>query len=243
MGADCLQRKFLFFPVLRRGSVERQDQHILDRVSILPRLATGIGRLKSIDPIVQFLFFPVLRRGSLQFAHFLWSLRFYSSPSCDGDLTARIIRKLPEVSILPRLATGIPVGCASMSRYTVSILPRLATGINRLLKRSIQVNSFYSSPSCDGDQEGKSVAVRGKVSILPRLATGIHCKSLLCDIPCFYSSPSCDGDLSLSVLLSILLCFYSSPSCDGDPTNSTTSQNVGVSILPRLATGILFRAS
>ena len=76
---------------------------------------------------------------------------FYSSPSCDGDLNWTVNNYLCFVSILPRLATGIPVKDQSQFYLIVSILPRLATGIDQEL--------YPPRPL--------------KVSILPRLATGI----------------------------------------------------------------------
>ena len=59
-----LERKFLFFPVLRRGSVD--DVEVSRAyVSILPRLATGIDENSDVTRSMEFLFFPVLRRGSV----------------------------------------------------------------------------------------------------------------------------------------------------------------------------------
>ena len=83
-----------------------------------------------VQTAAKFLFFPVLRRGSGKV--FLRHIRerFYSSPSCDGDPVSFRVLLLPDVSILPRLATGI----AGLG---------LRTGIG---------TGFYSSPSCDGDQ-------------------------------------------------------------------------------------------
>ena len=76
-----------------------------------------------------FLFFPVLRRGSIYPDHGGGLTCFYSSPSCDGDLTIAVEfcensgfysspscdgdhdtyqhGRFSNVSILPRLATGI----------------------------------------------------------------------------------------------------------------------------------------
>ena len=90
-GIDCgyfndMNEKFLFFPVLRRGSISTLYPLILQRfysspscdgdpfiwisgdllkVSILPRLATGIKLSQADSSSPRFLFFPVLRRGSI----------------------------------------------------------------------------------------------------------------------------------------------------------------------------------
>ena len=122
-----------------------------DKVSILPRLATGILYSMEIKPLSWFLFFPVLRRGSVLIWTTPHTLSFYSSPSCDGDRKHfnRVIHD--KVSILPRLATGIDVIFSTHSTGEVSILPRLATGIGY----------------------GSGVRAVIIVSILPRLATGI----------------------------------------------------------------------
>ena len=77
-----------------------------------------------------------------------------------------------DVSILPRLATGIEIGISDRQGNDVSILPRLATGILEsriildqngflffpVLRRGSRQTGpepkwkrFYSSPSCDGD--------------------------------------------------------------------------------------------
>ena len=81
--------------------------------------------------------------------------RFYSSPSCDGDRSANIKVGYLDVSILPRLATGINVISVGLLNIIVSILPRLATGIR--------------------DRHGREHFLY--VSILPRLATGILASS------------------------------------------------------------------
>ena len=98
------------------------------RVSILPRLATGIN--------------TVYRSAGC--------ICFYSSPSCDGDRYDPLKIRYLYVSILPRLATGIILYNAMYRLYSVSILPRLATGIYFPYTHKNQLR-FYSSPSCDGD--------------------------------------------------------------------------------------------
>ena len=144
---------------------------------------------------------------------------FYSSPSCDGDRLQRVQSIHITVSILPRLATGIqclfvfyffrmflffPVlrrgsrgwACVRVLEL-VSILPRLATGISQTWCNHIK-GSFYSSPSCDGDQYDLYSLICKEVSILPRLATGIYVSMIRLHIlERFYSSPSCDGDLGI----------------------------------------------
>ena len=56
----------------------------------------------------------------------------------------------------------------------VSILPRLATGIRSVRSDKNDLAGFYSSPSCDGDQQMPQLEITLFVSILPRLATGIQ---------------------------------------------------------------------
>ena len=123
-----------------------------ERVSILPRLATGI--LGFISDLFYFCvsILPRLATGIIRLSeHFLRQMRFYSSPSCDGDRRSIWIIRKYQVSILPRLATGIRNSTVCCTNSWVSILPRLATGI---------VIVLCTSKSND-------------VSILPRLATGI----------------------------------------------------------------------
>ena len=141
---------FLFFPVLRRGSYLLFN--IIDRkVSILPRLATGI--------------ILILHRIPLS--------GFYSSPSCDGDLEFQSTVLYRSVSILPRLATGIGVLGSVTTGLWFLFFPVLRRGSVVLsdppvvmtflffpvLRRGstfvswyICCFSFYSSPSCDGDR-------------------------------------------------------------------------------------------
>ena len=81
----------------------------ITKVSILPRLATGIPSSCIFVDIVEFLFFPVLRRGSSSGKKYPAPECFYSSPSCDGDPAQGSTSRGLSVSILPRLATGIVV--------------------------------------------------------------------------------------------------------------------------------------
>ena len=76
-----------------------------------------------------FLFFPVLRRGSVDVCLSIRLFCFYSSPSCDGDHIVENQYTTVDVSILPRLATGINIVENQYTTVDVSILPRLATGI------------------------------------------------------------------------------------------------------------------
>ena len=115
--------------------------------------------------------------------------------------------------------------------------PVLRRGSN-LSGKNFSIVSFYSSPSCDGDQLASSIKSTFSVSILPRLATGIEIEQLWKFWMCFYSSPSCDGDPDCEGIYTESECFYSSPSCDGDPKIKNEKLNILVSILPRLATGI-----
>ena len=275
-------RRFLFFPVLRRGSIIEVDE-VFKEVSILPRLATGIPRTGRGAPGGSFLFFPVLRRGSheglphRELVRFYSSpscdgdqdsirirldiRRFYSSPSCDGDLVLTGLIQHPHVSILPRLATGIFLTAYVLPLERVSILPRLATGILKpdeniyihaflffpVLRRGSKFpvavrmfSSFYSSPSCDGDQRWGMSETPTKVSILPRLATGIYLSLYSFKRLTFLFFPvlrrgSMDP-MKLDKIVKFLFfpvlrrgsyhvnnflspySFYSSPSCDGDPS-------------------------
>ena len=83
--AESVDGVFLFFPVLRRGSVICESDDTPLMVSILPRLATGIAVADAAAAVSEFLFFPVLRRGSLTLTSMYCLRSFYSSPSCDGD--------------------------------------------------------------------------------------------------------------------------------------------------------------
>ena len=80
------------------------------------------------------------------------------------------------------------------------------------------MSGFYSSPSCDGDHRKTSCA-------------GYTWS--------FYSSPSCDGDHCCDLNFHRTQRFYSSPSCDGDRIEALMPTRKDVSILPRLATGIV----
>ena len=163
-----------------------------------------------------FLFFPVLRRGSDSTFIKTFPTGFYSSPSCDGDHDADILGHICYVSILPRLATGIQVGCKAHDQYRVSILPRLATGI-RLRETLITGIQFLFFPVLRRGSARRAREQRRQVSILPRLATGITARPIMdIRLPGFYSSPSCDGDRISQMYQKLHLCFYSSPSCDGD---------------------------
>jgi hypothetical protein len=119
---------FLFLPVSRRGSKETLGNRDTSNVSIPPRLTTGI--------VVAHHDIPV--RG------------FYSSPSHDGDQTAK---------------------CLAADEY-VSIPPRLTTGIDTSSVMSV-IDGFYSSPSHDGDPDCILADDLEVVSIPPRLTTGI----------------------------------------------------------------------
>ena len=162
---------FLFFPVLRRGSSF------------------------SLSPVtfLMFLFFPVLRRGSNTWSRAYSHIRFYSSPSCDGDRYGHLLQCIHCVSILPRLATGIETPYEISQMRWFLFFPVLRRGSN-MTGRSSQKICFYSSPSCDGDPETIPLNMTGRVSILPRLATGIPDKWEDHFRNSFYSSPSCDGD-------------------------------------------------
>ena len=120
--------KFLFFPVLRRGSaaglhVSRGDRFYSSPscdgdplclnnrcrcgVSILPRLATGIGSITDLTPDMIVSILPRLATGIHVITSHQFFISFYSSPSCDGDPHTRLTSNWNNVSILPRLATGI----------------------------------------------------------------------------------------------------------------------------------------
>ena len=164
---------FLFFPVLRRGSIYPDhgggltcfysspscdgDQCntasvCIFSVSILPRLATGI-EIPFTDPLDVY------------------------------------------VSILPRLATGIQTHQSTVEMTIVSILPRLATGIIKIMNFKFFC-SFYSSPSCDGDRVSDHVDIYFFSFYSSPSCDGDQ-KWNDQDLyqVSFYSSPSCDGDL------------------------------------------------
>ena len=101
-------------------------------------------------------------------------------------------------------------------RPNVSILPRLATGISDFIKDNDILTFLF----------------------FPVLRRGSHRTLYKKNETCFYSSPSCDGDRKCCPHYISNICFYSSPSCDGDPSCRRQGRDRGVSILPRLATGI-----
>ena len=165
-----------------------------------------------------------------------------------------------DVSILPRLATGIYTGIYPLHFQRVSILPRLATGILLpiyaatyakflffpVLRRGsnfkFKVNytiSFYSSPSCDGDPINSRRSRWYSVSILPRLATGID------------QTTAASGTTGVSILprLATGIEYHFPPAPEqqflffpvlrrGSLHGYTVRDPINVSILPRLATGI-----
>ena len=129
MLAAFAELRFLFFPVLRRGS---EDKIVKNEEWCFYSSPSCDGDQSDPDYIRQL-------EG------------FYSSPSCDGDRVWKKNVSSRIVSILPRLATGIssiivihpfnsflffPVlrrgsynDCPDQATLQVSILPRLATGI------------------------------------------------------------------------------------------------------------------
>ena len=251
---------FLFFPVLRRGS--QRDKHkykctsfysspscdgdlflipgmLTLRVSILPRLATGILAETDVKRVLVFLFFPVLRRGSTischpmrllcfysspscdgdprpsrsrallicfysspscdgdhsPILHRLAPFRFYSSPSCDGDHVHIRHRLVCNVSILPRLATGIPVHPDTVNICKFLFFPVLRRGsIDWELE--FAAVGFYSSPSCDGDPSASAASASAAFLFFPVLRRGSMARKIYPNVFRFYSSPSCDGDHS-----------------------------------------------
>ena len=104
--------------------------HYPIRVSILPRLATGIITNMLDTAEQEFLFFPVLRRGSNVNPNLTTYNSFYSSPSCDGDLGS-----VPDTLI----------------QYGFYSSPS-CDGDRARSHGSERIQSFYSSPSCDGDR-------------------------------------------------------------------------------------------
>ena len=120
------------------------------KVSILPRLATGITKTFELPVYIMFLFFPVLRWGSKEDRVNTDFIGFYSSPSCDGDRYAILSYSAHRFLFFPVLRRGSDISLPTLRRY-----------------------SFYSSPSCDGDPTATHWNLAKEVSILPRLATGI----------------------------------------------------------------------
>ena len=202
---------------MRRGSI-RWIQRFRNKVSILPRLATGIVKNIVRRHKQTFLFFPVLRRGSGVSSPSMVSCSFYSSPSCDGDRpTVRTSMDRTGFYSSPSCDGDL---CITFyrSNQCVSILPRLATGI-KVRRLYMDAFGFYSSPSCDGDQRGYRHRILSRVSILPRLATGIKRSLILhINLQCFYSSPSCDGDPASHPYISGLRC----PVGSSDPGSRCT---------------------
>ena len=119
---------FLFFPVLRRGSVHIRHRLVCN-VSILPRLATGISDRKVLRRVCWCFYSSPSCDGdhSLPFQMYD-ALCFYSSPSCDGDREERSRKRMGNVSILPRLATGIRGATAKAPRGMFLFFPVLRRG-------------------------------------------------------------------------------------------------------------------
>ena len=142
-------------------------------VSILPRLATGINNVASQMYGDQFLFFPVLRRGSRRTQITVPPIVSILPRLATGIACQVEVRFPLRVSILPRLATGIVIvspmeyhllflffpvlrrGSSSDSQITwiteFLFFPVLRRG-SVMFSLFINVISFYSSPSCDGDR-------------------------------------------------------------------------------------------
>ena len=121
----------------------------------------------------------------------------------------------------------------------VSILPRLATGIE-LAALSSDVFAFLFFPVLRRGSVPRQPVYCSLVSILPRLATGIRDRHGREHFLCFYSSPSCDGDPSVPSVESVDGEFLFFPVLRRGSMCSCTRLRRDVSILPRLATGIGF---
>ena len=119
-------------PRLATGIIFKNLFYCVIGVSILPRLATGI--ITAVRSILPSCFYssPSCDGDLIRWLLPTRTLSFYSSPSCDGDHDSIITVLLIWVSILPRLATGIDIDVWQPVHWVVSILPRLATGIERL---------------------------------------------------------------------------------------------------------------
>ena len=77
------------------------------KVSILPRLATGIKPNAFDTGVLLFLFFPVLRRGSISQVEYTLERKFLFFPVLRRGSVDDVEVSRAYVSILPRLATGI----------------------------------------------------------------------------------------------------------------------------------------
>ena len=162
---------FLFFPVLRRGSLDWNSTTKQQRFYSSPSCDGDPPQVLQTG-LILFLFFPVLRRGSKILCLRSTTQGFYSSPSCDGDLSIHYLFADHMFLFFPVLRRGSVI-LTLILPIAVSILPRLATGI-RVVEIFHLFISFYSSPSCDGDRNTDKNLSQFQVSILPRLATGIR---------------------------------------------------------------------
>ena len=142
---------FLFFPVLRRGSKGLPDKKNEYSFYSSPSCDGDRSTALICSRTQGFLFFPVLRRGSITVTEGNEAVGFYSSPSCDGDRIAGSSGSTKDVSILPRLATGIGVERRETIVDQFLFFPVLRRGSKYQDKKKRTVG-FYSSPSCDGDQ-------------------------------------------------------------------------------------------
>ena len=162
-----------------------------------------------------------MRRGSEFDRNTKTETSFYSSPSCDGDL------------LHPGTRSG----------QQVSILPRLATGIIRIYLPRNQV-CFYSSPSCDGDQRYAGCSIRqtgflffpvlrrgsqqthrmtrySMFLFFPVLRRGSALTGTAASSGAFLFFPVLRRGSDTTLDWSSAVSFYSSPSCDGDPAPKT----------------------
>ena len=189
------QQRFLFFPVLRRGS---------------------IGAMVGYDKI-SFYSSPSCDGDQVTNGKRPGLYCFYSSPSCDGDHPVSVSLSAHLVSILPRLATGIDEVWYKLKQGTVSILPRLATGIVEWRKFDTFAKFLFFPVLRRGSGHDENRRYRNGFLFFPVLRRGSEIPVQVTPTPRFYSSPSCDGDPPPQKCNRGLARFYSSPSCDGDP--------------------------
>ena len=179
-------------------SCDGDQKYRVDRitcgVSILPRLATGIGMLHGVRFIEEFLFFPVLRRGSLTSSSPALLDRFYSSPSCDGDPVYLPVGRNLERFYSSPSCDGDHAGGVMITDQYVSILPRLATGINNSMTGQALYQFLFFPVLRRGSRSAPTFISSSEFLFFPVLRRGSLTDIQSITGTSFYSSPSCDGD-------------------------------------------------
>ena len=163
-------------------------------VSILPRLATGIGSITDLTPDMIVSILPRLATGIHVITSHQFFISFYSSPSCDGDHHRNFQLRNNQVSILPRLATGIYSFCKIAPNVKFLFFPVLRRGSHTFVLCPHYIVFLFFPVLRRG-----SYVVLFELRIclflfFPVLRRGSVTRNRFPVRGGFYSSPSCDGD-------------------------------------------------